>query len=153
MAETTAQVPSSTTSEKQAISAKAMERSKELKAKRDEINKSQENRGVDFNRVVENNPKTSDFPNSTKVKISRELSSLMEEKNSPKKPDYQVDDKAVERNTFKKPESVEAKTESTSDPFFQRLASLQTEEKPTAQDNLRGRIQLTPTTRNIDVVG
>jgi hypothetical protein len=153
MSDSTAPVASTSTAEKQEQSAKSLERSKELKAKRAEINSSQDRREADFNRVVENAPKISDFPNSAKVKISRELSNLMTETNRPKKLDNGLDEKAVERNTPQKPQSVETETGSTSDAFFQRLASMQTDDKHTARDSLQGNIKLAQTTRQIDIKG
>ncbi|MBF0445463.1 MAG: hypothetical protein HQL68_07720 [Magnetococcales bacterium] len=153
MSESTAPAPGSSSSEKNAISVKAMEKAKELKAKRDEINKGQESKENDFNRVVEKAPKISDFPNSTKVKISRELSNLVKEKNHLKKLEHGLDEKVVKQHTPQKPESVKPETDSTSDAFFQRMASLQTEDKHTAQDSLQGRVKIKPSTRSIDVVG
>jgi hypothetical protein len=153
MAESTAQVSSSSSSEKQAQSVKGIERSKELKAKREDITKNQDRREADFNRIVDGAPKISDFPDSTKVKISRELSSMMAEKNRPKKLDHGLADNAVEQHTPQKPESVKPETGSTSDAFFQRMASLQTQDNHTARDSLQGGIKLTPPTRSIDVVG
>ncbi|MBF0193865.1 MAG: hypothetical protein HQL71_04870 [Magnetococcales bacterium] len=152
MAESPQQVSSSSSSEKQALSIKAMERTKELKAKRDKINEGQDSKEADFKRIVEKSPKISDFPNSTKVKISRELSNLMAEKNNSKKVDPGIDEEVVERHTQQKPQSVKPDTGSTSDAFFQRMASLQNEDNHTARDSLQGRIKLSPPTRSIDIV-
>ncbi|MBF0357398.1 MAG: hypothetical protein HQL70_02250 [Magnetococcales bacterium] len=153
MAESTQQISGSSHSEQVAHAARNKERTEEIKARREKINNDQEEKHSDLKRTVEKNRDISDFSDSSRVKISRALTNFLSESHPKEITHEQAQNPLDGKTVEKEPQQGKHASEPSSDPFFQRLASIHSADLPTAKDKLQGNTQPKPTTHKIDVFG
>jgi hypothetical protein len=137
-------------------SAQAVKKSSDtdaLKARRAKINDSQEERAEDLELVVDKQRNASDFSDSTKVKLSKALSSFLAESHTKEISAEPVDGKTDNQTQANNIKRAQQESDKTTEGFFRNLEKVQTSDTTTALDNLQGAIQLEKSTHRIDTFG
>ncbi len=137
------------------MAARSEEQAQRVKAMRQEITNSQEERLQDLERVVDKERKASDFSDSTKVKISRALNTFLAEAH-PKEISHELVDGAID-NTTQREQIKEARKEaeqSSSQNVVNNVSQLKSNDAVSALDNLQKGVHLpTQGGNRIDIYG
>jgi hypothetical protein len=153
MADATQKVSGTSHAKQTSQTTSQLEKSKEVKVRREKITSRQEKIAKDLKFVIERRRNTSDFHDSARVKLSKALESFLAETH-PKEINHELVDGAVDSTSqTNKVKQTQKEFHAGPDPFFQNLEKVNNSDLATALDNLEGPTHIRPTTHRIDVFG